>query len=84
MGTALLLGAAAMAAQQTGIKIFDVGNDGDERFYNVFCPGKGKIVISHDNDAHQVCFYVKGGTEKVCLKTDDLDAVAQRACSTTE
>jgi hypothetical protein len=75
------LSTAALPAATIGVKVYDKGSDGEERYYDIRCPDDRSIMVVHRFKQGQVCFYLKNGEEEFCLATNDLDAAGQRACS---
>ena len=79
LATLAVLATAAVAADSIGVKVYDKGSDGNERFYDIRCPDDRSIMVVHRFQDHKVCFFLPDG-EEFCVKTDDLDAAGQRAC----
>ena len=67
-------------AAKTGIGVDDYGRDGDEHYYRVSCmDGQVTKMIYLPREGRTCYFDAKG--DRKCLKTQDIDAVAVRACA---
>lgn len=77
----LLLAVGANAASTT-VKVYDLGRDGEQRYYDLRCESNRKLVLAVTHKENKMCFFTRDGKE-TCIKSDDVDMGAERACLAT-
>ena len=75
-----VLPAGASAKDNVGIKVENIGRDGDERMYRLECP-KGRLTtLAYRFKEGKFCYYTVKG-ESRCRSTDNVDEAALAACN---
>jgi hypothetical protein len=77
---AVVAGGATAAGK--GVGVWDLGKDGDVRYYQIQC-GDGRTVVLESNfETQESCFPASKG-EPNCLKTLDVRKAGEQACAAT-
>jgi hypothetical protein len=72
----------APAATKKGISVYDLGKDGDIRYYKIRCQDDRELILEGDYEKKQTCFPLNSG-EQSCLKMLDIRRAGERACAAT-
>jgi hypothetical protein len=72
----------ATAAKKGGVGVWDLGKDGDVRYYRIECQDDRTLILEGDYEKKQTCFPLNTG-EQSCMKSLDIRKVGERACAAT-
>ena len=75
----LVLWSGSVVAKDEQPVLKDNGLDGESRHYAVTCPNGDRPSLDHKYKIGEICIYPMEG-EAFCIKEDDPDKAAVRAC----
>ena len=75
--------AAGAAALDTGFRLIDrgMGEGDDMRLYDIVCHSGARTKLDHYFVKGEVCYYAASNGAIHCIRGNDLDAAAVKACN---
>jgi hypothetical protein len=75
-----LLAAGQAVARQSSPGVYDLGQDGDDRFYSIQCSASLRLILTQTKKQEQICYLNLKQDKKYCLHTTDVRSAARQAC----